>query len=409
MSVIKVGVGHSTDAEAAISMALQSVPKPDVIFCFVSIALDIHQIYDTIRNQAGDDVPIIGGSSAGELSHLFDEPQSGSVVILALQSAYFSVGVGAGESLASRPIKAAQQAIREAQGSLVSNPAVMSLMAIALDSKGASEVSRIKPCVNIVLPDGCSSQEEAFLRALLLETGTVAQVIGGSTAGNGIEAQSYQICNGVKTDTAVVASFSTAIKMGTAMGHPYLPAGQGAVVTQSEGRNVKTLNGKPVKEVLSNLMGEGELTPELFVQHPFGIKSSDVFGEYTIKSAQTLNSDGSVSFFAEIPVGAFLRAMKTDKTIAEQQFRETLEKAIVDAGSPKKIAAVIVFNCILRHQLKSRLGVNDLKIIKEVCGEDVPMIGFNTFGEQGHTQGGSVGHYNQTATVLIIADEIITQ
>jgi hypothetical protein len=409
MSVIKVGVGHSTDAKAAIAQALEPVSKPDIIFCFVSIELDINSVYTTVRNAVGQDVPIVGGSAAGELSHLYQEPQSGSVVIMALQSAYFSVGVGAGEALSIRPVKAAQQAIREAQGKLVSNPAVMSLMAIALDSKGASEVSRIKPCVNIVLPDGCSSQEEAFLRALLLETGTVAQVIGGSTSGDGKEPISYQICDGVKTDTAVVASFSTAVKMGTAMGHPYLPAGQGAVVTQSDGRVVKTLNGKPVKEVLSNLMGQGDLTPELFVQHPFGIKSSDVFGEYTIKSAQALNSDGSVSFYAEIPVGAFLRAMKTDKAIAEQQFRETLQKAIVDAGSPKKIAAIIVFNCILRHQLKTRLGVNDLRIIQEVCGDDVPMIGFNTFGEQGHTQGGSVGHYNQTATVLVIADEIITQ
>ena len=76
---------------------------------------------------------------------------------------------------------------------------------------------------------------------------------------------------------------------------------------------------------------------------------------------------------------------------------------------PKKIAAVIVFNCILRHQLKCRLQVDDLNLLKEVCGDDVPLIGFNTFGEQGATQGGSIGHYNQTATVMVIAEEVITQ
>lgn len=409
MAIIRVGLGHSSDALNAAEQALLNTPKPDLIICFVSYSLDITKVYEDIRQAAGEGVPIIGGSAWGEFSSLLPEPQSHSVVLLSLQSSYFSVGLGVGRRLSEQPEVAAKEAIREAQSNLISNPAVMSLMAIAMDSKSANEVSRIKPCINMVLPDGTSAQEEAFLRSLILETGVVSQVIGGSTATDFSGGRSFQICNGVYQDAVAVASFSSGLKVGTAMGHPYIPAGKGAVVTKATGRTVHTLNGKPAVEVLEKLLESDALTPELFVQNPFGIKSSDVFAEYTIKSAQEVHADGSVSFYAEIPKGAFLREMKTDAEIAKQCFRDTLKKAIIDAGSPKKIAAIIVFNCILRHQLKCRLNVDDLSLVKEVCGDDVPLIGFNTFGEQGATQGGSIGHYNQTATVMVIAEEVITQ
>jgi len=409
MTIIRVGLGHGEDALSAASQAMEKTPKPDLVICFVNYSLDIQKAYDEIRQVVGESAPIVGGSSWGELSSIKQGPQEGSVVVMTLQSSYFSVGLGAGPQLSEYPEQAAKTAIREAYSNLLSNPAVMSLMAIALDSKGAKEVSRIKPCINMVLPDGTSAQEEAFLRNLILETGTVSQVIGGSTATDFSGGKSFQICNGVYQDSAVIASFSSGLKIGTAMGHPYTPANKGAVVTQATGRTVQMLNGKPATEVLQKLLGSDELTPELFVQNPFGIKSSDVFAEYTIKSAQQVHDDGSVSFYAEIPKGAFLREMKTDAQIAAERFKETLEKAIIDAGSPKKIAAVVIFNCILRHLLKSRLEIDDICLVKEVCGEDVPVIGFNTFGEQGATQGGSIGHYNQTATIMVIGEEVITQ
>ncbi|MCC6713806.1 MAG: FIST C-terminal domain-containing protein, partial [Gammaproteobacteria bacterium] len=99
----------------------------------------------------------------------------------------------------------------------------------------------------------------------------------------------------------------------------------------------------------------------------------------------------------------------TDRNFAIASFKSTLQKAVNDAGSPKKVGAVVIFNCILRHLLKTRMDVCDTSIIRETFGEDVPVIGFNTFGEQGITLGGAVGHYNQTATVLVIGDELISQ
>jgi len=406
---IKVGIGHATSARLAAEQALSATPKANLVLCFINAALDVAACYADIRDVFGEKVPIVGGSSLGESSSRLNAPQDGAVVIMSLQSSYLSVGIGVGEELTDSPRKAAITALEQAQARLHTNPTVMSLMTIALESKKPTEASRIKPFVKIILPDGTSEREEPFLRALMNETGRSPQIIGGSTASLPDAKNSYQICDGVYQDSAVLISISTALKMGTAIGQPYLPAGRGLVITSGEGRVVKTFNGKPAAEVLKKLLGCDELTPEVFAQNPFGVQSADVFAEYTIKSARCVNPDQSVSFYSAITNGSFLRQMKTDRNTAVSLFRKALERAIIDAGRPKKIAGVIVFNCILRHLLKCRLDIDDAQLIREVCGQDVPFIGFNTFGEQGATLGGSLGHYNQTASILVIGDEVITQ
>jgi hypothetical protein len=247
------------------------------------------------------------------------------------------------------------------------------------------------------------------MRALIKETGTVAQLVGGSTANDFKAATTYQFGNGVYQNAAVLATISSGLKLGTAMGHPYVPGTKGAVVTRSQGRTVHELNQRPAAEVMKEIVGVDRLDGDVFARNPFGIKSSDVFSEYTIKSVARHDADGSLTFFAEIPEGAYLRHMHSDRDLATESFRATLQKAVIDAGHPKRIGAVVIFNCILRHLLKSRMDICDTTIVRETLGADVPVIGFNTFGEQGTTLGGAVGHYNQTATILVIGDELISQ
>lgn len=408
MAVLRVGVGHASTAREAAEAAMRSTPKPDLTIAFSAFGKDPNESYQTIRNIVGNGA-IIGGTSCGELSSALPGPQSDTVAVMTLQSSYLSIGVGVGENLAGDPRACAEQAAAGAHQSLKSNPTVMSLMAIALDGKKAAEASRLKPFVNLIIPDGSTAQEEPFMRALIRETGTVAQLVGGSTANDFSGTTTYQFGNGVYSNAAVLATISSGLKLGTAMGHPYLPGSSGAVVTRSQGRTVYELNERPATEVMKEIVGVDRLDSEVFARNPFGIKSSDVFSEYTIKSVARHDRDGSLTFFAEIPEGAYLRHMQSDRDHAIASFRATLEQAVSDAGHPKKIGAVIVFNCILRHLLKTRMDICDTSIVRETLGADVPLIGFNTFGEQGTTLGGAVGHYNQTATLLVIGDELISQ
>ena len=409
MSVLYVGLGHAATAAEAMQRALKNTPKPNLAIVFSAFKHDPDHIYRTVREQVGERCAIIGGSTCGEFSSEKINPTGDSVVIMTLQSSFLSVGVGVGQHLSNDAAKAGREAAMQAYASVKPNPTVTSMITIAMGSKNTAENARIKPFVSIVLPDGASAGEEGFLRSILLETGKVSQIVGGSTANDFSTTHTYQFANGVHRDAGVVALISSALKLGTGMGHPYYPTEYGMVVTKGEGRVVHELNNRPATEAMRELLGVEQLTPEIFAANPMGVKSADVFGQYTIKSIMTANADQSLTFYAEVPKGAYLIRMATDREYAIQSFRQVLRDAIRDAGNPKKIGAVVVFNCILRHLLKCRLDFNDLGIFREVLGDDVPLIGFNTFGEQGTTLGGSLGHYNQTATVLVIADETITR
>lgn len=411
MKNLKVGIGHSNCVETATRDALKGQKNPTFILTFFSSIFDPNEIYFRIRSIVGKNVPIIGNSTAGEISNVQGDCETHSIVVMSIESPFINVGVGVGKNLSHHPYQAAEEALKEAYKSLDENKRLttMNLLQSAFIKKSTFDLLKTKLFVNVLLFDGLSAREEDFLRGLTRHLGKETVLVGGSAGDDLKFNKTYLIANGVYSDATVLMAMNTYLKVGTAMGHPYYPTYKGALVTSSKGRVVYELDGKPASEVLKDLLNVDKLTPEVFAKYTIGLKSTDIFNEYVIKSPMYASEDGSVAFYAEIPKGAFLTIMKTDEEYLIKSLRKTLHDAIRDAGSPKKIGALIIFNCILRYLLKCDYKTKDLDIIKDILGEDIPIIGFNTYGEQGRTLGGSLGHYNQTSTILLIGDELINE
>ncbi len=405
--VLSVGVGQSTNPKEAVKAAVEKTGKPDLTIVFFSSALNAEEVFNSVKEEVGNS-DIIGGTTAGEYSSAVSKPMTGTVAVMTLKSHYLKVGVGVGNDISENPFESGREAVHKAYASLKDNPTASAILSLTYMSKNSPDLLKVKPFVSIVLPDGMSGQEEEFLRGMISGVGSNLPIVGGSTGDDLKFEKTYQFANGVYTNSGVVAILSSVLKIGVGYGHPYFPTQKGAIVTKSIGRVVYELNGRPAEDVMKELLETEQLTPEVLAKKPMGVKSSDVFGEYVIKSAMKPNGDGSVTFYAEVNEGSYLTVMDTNRGYTIESFKNALNSAIENAGSPKKIGAIIIFNCILRHLVKERLGVNDVDIIHEMLG-DVPVIGFNTYGEQGATKGGSIGHYNQTSTILVIGDEIISQ
>ena len=406
-SVIYVGVGQSKNPKEAVKNAMRNVSEPVLTFVFCSPNYDPNEVYNIVKEEVGDS-HIIGGTTAGEFSSAVSSPMTDSVAVMTLESPYIKVGVGVGENLSKSPYECGREAISSAYRSLKNNPLASASTSRAFMKKDNFKSLKMKPFVNIIIPDGLSRHEEEFMRGILSKTGKGVHIIGGSTGDNLKFKKTYQFANGVYSDAGVIATLSSGLKIGTAIGHPYIPTNKGALITKSDGRVIYELNNRPAADVLKELLDVDELTNDVFAQNPFGIKSVDIFGEYVLKSCIRVNDDKSLLIPSEVLEGSYLTLMKTDTKTAIEGLKQTIKNAIKDAGCPKKIGAIVLFNCILRHHLNEKYGINILDIVKEVVG-DVPTIGFNTYGEQGATLGGSIGHYNQTLTVLVIGDESISK
>ena len=405
--IIYVGVGQSKNPKEAVKSAMKNIDEPVLTFVFCSPSYDPNEVYNVVKEEVGES-HIIGGTTAGEFSSAVSSPMTDSVAVMTLESPYLKVGVGVGENLSKSPFECGKEAILNAYMSLKSNPLASASVSTAFMKKDNLKILKMKPLVNIIIPDGLSTQEEEFMRGILSKTGKGIHLIGGSTGDNLKFNKTYQFANGVYSDAGVIATLSSGLKIGTAIGHPYIPTNKGALITKSKGRTIYELNNKSAADVLKELLGVDELADEAFAQNPFGIKSVDIFGEYVIKSCIRANDDKSLSIPSEVLEGSYLTLMETNKEIAIESFKQTLKNAIDDAGNPEKIGAIVVFKCILRQLLNEKFGINTLDIIKEVVG-DVPVIGFNTYGEQGATLGGAIGHYNQTSGILVIGNESISK
>ena len=411
MGNIKIGIGHSTNVKTALKEALKEVNEPDFVITFFSSQFNPNEVYRTIRNEVGKNTHIVGNTSAGEISSKMGDCQTNSIVIMALESPYLNIGIGVGENLSTNPELAASQSVKSAYKSLDNNMrlTIVNKLANTFLKKSSFDLLKIKLFLNMLLIDGLAGKEEDYLRCLVKLIGKETPVVGASSGDNLKFEKTYQIANGVYTDSAILVAMNSFLKMGTATGIPYYPTYKGALVTRSEGRIVYELNGGPAAEVLRELLNVDELTPDVFARYTTGLKSTDIYNEYVLKSPMKILDDGSILFYAEIPKGTFLTIMETNEEYMFDSFKKTLKDAWKDAGRPKKIGAIILFNCVLRYLLKCNYHLDDINIINETFGEEVKVIGFNTYGEQGRTLGGSLGHYNQTSTLLLIGDELIDE
>jgi len=404
--MLKVGLGHAPTVDEALEMALEGISRPTLTILFFSSEHDPHEVYEKTR-KAIKTGHIIGGTTGGEITSLHEG--TGTVAIMVLESPLLKVGIGVGEGMKENPAKAARKAGLEAYEMLMRNPTLAPSMFLGyVKSAKKTNLLNINPFITIFLPDGLSGMEEEALRGGLTLMGKSWRVVGGSTGDDFKFQRTYQIANGVYTDSVVMAML-TGFKMGLGMSHPYVPTDRGAVVTKASGRMVYELNGRPAAQVMKELLGADELTPDVFARNPVGMRTGDVFSDYIIKSAVTANPDGSILFYAEVPENTYLTVMTADEDTTKENFKRALRDAIQDAGNPDEIGAVINFTCVLRWLLKQRLNINDIELVREVLGKDVPVIGFNTYGEQGITRGGSLGHYNQTSTLLVISKEPLSQ
>ena len=406
---LSVGIGFSEtgDAEAAAKDARDMAgEKISFALVFSSSKYDPNDVYTGVSSVLPD-ANIIGCTTAGEICSLAGKTVSESLAVLSIGGTRLRTAVGVGKDLSKRAEEAGIEATASAYTSLNFDPYTMF---VGMMHKTPLDLVKMKMFVNVILPDGLSAGEENFLRGLVSTMGRHSPIIGGS-AGDDLNLQkTYQFGNGVYTDAGVLGVLTGGIKLGTAIGNGYAPIpDRGAAVTKSKGRIVYEFNHRPAAEVLKELLEVDELTFEVNAQKPLGFKSVDVSNEYVIRSAGTENPDGSLNFFSEIPQGVYFNVMETNKQRLEDRFRETLRKALSDAGNPKNVGAVVVLNCTYKHLANVRCGCNDFEVIWDELGKDVPVIGFNTYGEQGSTSGGAVGHHNQTSSLLVIGNELVSQ
>ena len=411
---IRVSVGHGETVEEALAQLQAENMKPSCSIIFADATKDQTVIAETVHRTLGGTT--WGMSSAGEMTHKSKDIVTGSVAIMSFEAPQQTICFGAGASpIGNEAIAAGEAAAKEAIGNLNFRPEYLYL---GMLRRSAVEMIAATPFTLLVGHDGHTFQEEDTIRGIANIVGRGARVVGGSAAdalSRFVEPRVYLNGRVLKDELGIVA-IATSLKNGTGMANCFSSVlDKGTFITDSEGRKVRSFDKRPAAEVYCELVGAKtvEEAKTQFLHHPLGLLDA-TSGYWQVRSPADIGEDGSMSFFSAVPPGIGLTLLRGDATSRVDSVRTAVERAWVDAGRPKRVAAVVLFNCILCHLHGKALECSAMEVqavqdcLNKLTGaeQEVPMIGLSTFGETGATITGALGHHNQTVTAWLLGDEM---
>ena len=242
----------------------------------------------------------------------------------------------------------------------------------------------------IFLVDGLSHREEMLTLTLQDALGEVP-LIGGSS-GDGLDfRETFVFYDGAfRRDAALLAILSTARPITAFRAQHYGPGSVKMVITAADTtqRIVHEINAEPAAAEYARLIGTtvADLSPATFATHPPMVRAG---GEYYVRSIQTANPDGSLTFYCAIDEGIVLTLGEVKDIMAG--LTTLFDRLDGEVGG---IDRVLGFDCVLNsvevEQRQLRGAVSALFAARGV-------VGFNTYGEQFKAL-----HVNQTFTGLAI-------
>ena len=319
-------------------------------------------------------VPLFGCTSAGELTTRGYD--SDSLVFIGFPADAFHLELLPFTDLDSFDTQTARKQVRHFAGTCRHDAAE------AL-GEGLSHVA-------LFLVDGLSHREELLTMTAQEALGDI-ELIGGSS-GDGLAFKETGIFfdGQFQRDAAVIGLLSSSRPMQVFSANHYRPGSDRMVITEAdaETRTVFEINAVPAAEEYLRMVGQPSeaLDSAFFASHPLMVRTG---GEYHVRSIQSANADGSLTFYCAIDRGVVMTVGEPIDRVAAM--RDLLDDAEAKVG---RLDHVIAFDCVL-----NRIDAERRQVAHQVSAlyTEKGVIGFNTYGEQLRT-----AHVNQTFSGLAI-------
>ena len=269
-------------------------------------------------------------------------------------------------------------------------------------------------CIELI--DGLVKEGEDLTLAVNSIMGSLVRLIGGA-AGDDLKFKETRVFmdNQINSEAITLCLMASEIPVGMGIKHGHKPWSPALNVTKSEGCILYELNNKPAFEVWKKYTRErakeqfdidvdklSDSTEEgsYLIKYEAGLLTGM---DYKIRVPLSVNPDGSLNFGCPIPEDTIIKIMESSKDAQIDSAREAAQLA-VDSLRGAKVAGALIFDCACRGLILGDDFPKAIKAIGEVIGEDVPFIGFETYGEIFMELGQLSGLHHTTTTVLLIPE-----
>lgn len=269
-------------------------------------------------------------------------------------------------------------------------------------------VKNIRRDLGLIISDGLMRDSSSFLYGLQDRLGKSFPIDGACASDNLTFKKTFVFYNDkVLSDSAVGMLLGGKLNFGLGVGSGWNPLGKLRMVTESSGNTVAEIENKPAVKLYEDYLAKDifELKKGLnliSMSYPVGIRLEGE-KEYLLRTVSSVNDDGSLVFHADVPKNSEIRLMIGSKESCVQAAGRAAEEA-KNGLSGKQADLVIIFDSASRYLLLGRQAQKELETIKESLGNDTPIIGFYTYGEQTPLKGinyrGTTYFHNQSIAVL---------
>ncbi len=249
----------------------------------------------------------------------------------------------------------------------------------------------------MAMPDGFQGNVPEMLRGLYNQMGPNFQYIGGGAGDNLKFFKTYQFTEQEISQDAVAVALVEGLHMGIGFGHGWVPVGSPLVITKARGKTVYEIDGFPAFAAYSRRLGltSREQFGTKAMMHPIGFPN--IRGQYVIRDPLSVNEDGSINFVTEVPSQAVGSIMDCTLEGLVEAAGHAAQQAVSAAPKP---AFMLLFDCISRIMLMGDRFQEEIQVLRETVGPDVPLLGALTFGEIGSHDNVPIFH-NKTTVVAV--------
>ncbi len=235
----------------------------------------------------------------------------------------------------------------------------------------------------LVVADGFTGDAKQFCAGLPAGEYNLAGCLAGGALN---QARTYQI-GGRQSGTNGLAAALISGKLATGVGyaHGWEPVGSYYRVTRSQGPWVRMLDEVSVAEAYSRLFKyparQWAYPPlnELVRLYPLGIEQK-ANAPLLVRSPLRMETDGSLRMNTLVPEGVTAHLLVGSIENCLEAARQAAQTAI-DALNGARPVLALVFADIAWQMLFESNAEQDLQVIREVIGPDVPIAGGYTFGQ----------------------------
>ncbi|MBU3958335.1 MAG: FIST C-terminal domain-containing protein [Candidatus Omnitrophica bacterium] len=273
--------------------------------------------------------------------------------------------------------------------------------------------------LSLIFSDGLIDEGSNLIAGLQGRLGKSFPLVGASAADDMRFLKTYLYFNQeLLKDSAIGILWGGKLNFGLGIKHGWKPLGKPRTVTKSRGNIVYEIDGAAAIKIYEEYLNRNpaELKKDLrriSVLYPIGIYIPGE-EEYLLRNILSMEDNGSLRCQGNVNEGSSVRLMIGTRESCLNATRAAVNEAkkrLLDAniGFKKRQGMknfVLVLESASRYILLRREINKELEIIKKGLGEDTPIIGLCTYGEQAPLRAisyqGQAYFHNQTIAILTI-------